>query len=53
MSLLLLSATIVALVWSFFMNDHGSVVSIVVPFTALRLFRKNLINALLQEKDEV
>jgi hypothetical protein len=53
MSLLLLGATMVALVWSFLMNDHESLVSIVVPFIVLTLFRKKLIDVLLQEKDEV
>ncbi len=51
-SLLLLGATIGALVWSFFMNDYESIVSIVVPFIALRLLRKSFIDSLLKGSEK-
>ncbi len=50
-SLILLGTAIVALVWSFFMNDYGTLVSIVVPFVGLRLLRKSLIDSLINQSD--
>jgi len=46
-SLVLLGVTIIALMWSFFMNDYGTILSIVIPFVGLRLLRKSLSDSLM------
>jgi len=51
-SLLLLGATVGALVWSYIANDYDSFVSIVIPFIVLRLLRKKFIDSLLSAREE-